>query len=430
MISIGGVNGAQGATGPQGDPGAQGTTGSPGARNVQIYYYYTTQSSSNPGAPSTSQVSYNFSTNTASSSNANWTTVFSAPNPTTTSNNNKYWAILVTFSESSYGGSQNTPVISGPFNWLNFDGLVTFTNLSQGRDASGAISTTLINGGAITANTLTVDKIQASNASTSTNGITFGIGQGSSVNGLSGAVCGKAASPSTASGATFSSDSSYGIIAGTASGDAAGGFYNCRTTSFNTFDTSAVICTDTSAFYGKRITSASGLNTDSPASDVTIATSSYAGAFQYWSGSSVSKSATLATASYSFYGVGDLTVIGSIFASGNVVGYSSSDINYKNNVKTLTGALSIVDRLRGVSFNWNSKFLNKLTLEQQDFIKVNGDIGVIAQEVETVVPEVVHKDHEGMLTVNYQKLVPVLIEAIKELKLRVQILEGKQNVKL
>jgi len=52
-------------------------------------------------------------------------------------------------------------------------------------------------------------------------------------------------------------------------------------------------------------------------------------------------------------------------------------------------------------------------------------VGVIAQEVEEVLPEVVHTDTEGMKSVDYGKMVGVLIEAIKELKQEIDELKGK-----
>ena len=54
----------------------------------------------------------------------------------------------------------------------------------------------------------------------------------------------------------------------------------------------------------------------------------------------------------------------------------------------------------------------------------NRKVGVIAQEVEEVLPEVVHTDTEGMKAVDYGKMVGVLIEAIKELKQEIDELKG------
>jgi hypothetical protein len=70
----------------------------------------------------------------------------------------------------------------------------------------------------------------------------------------------------------------------------------------------------------------------------------------------------------------------------------------------ITGALEKVKAIGGYSFDWN---------EKQDVYKGH-DIGVIAQEVEEVLPEIVTTRDNGYKAVKYEKLVPLLIEAIKE----------------
>ena len=95
---------------------------------------------------------------------------------------------------------------------------------------------------------------------------------------------------------------------------------------------------------------------------------------------------------------------------GDVVAYYSSDAQFKDNVETLEGALDKVKAIRGVRFDWNDK---------QD-VYTGHDIGVIAQEVQAVLPELVHhRDHSNSLAVDYVKLTAVLIEAVKELSAKV-----------
>ena len=102
--------------------------------------------------------------------------------------------------------------------------------------------------------------------------------------------------------------------------------------------------------------------------------------------------------------------------------YTISDERQKENVSTLTGALDKVKQLRGVSFTWKDS-TDRGTDTQ---------IGLIAQEVEQVYPELVGDgdlpnttDGEApMKSVNYAHLTSVLIEAIKELEARVKELEG------
>ena len=183
--------GPTGATGPTGTSGATGPTGSSGAvgdtgpRNAQVYFYYNTGQSSAPTAPTTAQVAYNFSTQTASISASGWSTTFNPSAVSTTSANNKYWAVLVVFQEITYGGSYSEN-ISTVFTWQNLNGLVTFTNLANSV-GSGGTTTTFIDGGAITADTLSVNKVQNNTSGTFNSFVTFGLGTGTGIGGyLSG----------------------------------------------------------------------------------------------------------------------------------------------------------------------------------------------------------------------------------------------------
>jgi len=99
---------------------------------------------------------------------------------------------------------------------------------------------------------------------------------------------------------------------------------------------------------------------------------------------------------------------GNFTASGSVTSYS--DARLKTNVQTITGALDKVSQLRGVSFD-------------KDGTK---QIGVIAQEIREVLPEVVLEgtDEDKTLSVSYGNIVGVLIEAIKELKAEIEVLKS------
>lgn len=103
-----------------------------------------------------------------------------------------------------------------------------------------------------------------------------------------------------------------------------------------------------------------------------------------------------------------LHVSGDIYATGNVTAYS--DRRLKDNIETLTGALAVVELLRGVSYT------RKDTGEKQ--------VGVIAQEIELVLPEVV-VCKDDVYGVAYGNITAVLIEAVKELSARVKELESK-----
>ena len=183
-VASAGPTGATGPTGSLGPTGSSGAVGDTGPRNAQVYFYYNTGQASAPTAPTTAQVAYNFSTQTASISASGWSTTFNPSAVSTTSANNKYWATLVVFQEITYGGAY-TETISTVFTWQNLNGLVTFTNLANSV-GSGGTTTTFIDGGAITANTLTVDKITSGTTSVLNGGV-FTLGNaGVVLNGFSG----------------------------------------------------------------------------------------------------------------------------------------------------------------------------------------------------------------------------------------------------
>jgi len=97
---------------------------------------------------------------------------------------------------------------------------------------------------------------------------------------------------------------------------------------------------------------------------------------------------------------------GSIYASGEIVAFS--DVRKKKNIETIKNALDTVVSLRGVSYE-------KIDSDEGDR-KINSRyIGVIAQEIEKFVPEVITEDEDGMKAVAYGNIVGLLIESIKDL---------------
>lgn len=144
-----------GPTGPTGTTGPTGGSGAQGTRSASGYIYYDTASASAPSTPTAS--GFNFTTGAFTTLTSGWSTTFTAPDPVTnpsTEAGSKFWAVRYAVSEATYGGTQ-TVTLSSPFNWQNFDGLVTFTNITTN---SG---TTFIDGGNIVATTITVDKLVA-----------------------------------------------------------------------------------------------------------------------------------------------------------------------------------------------------------------------------------------------------------------------------
>lgn len=102
---------------------------------------------------------------------------------------------------------------------------------------------------------------------------------------------------------------------------------------------------------------------------------------------------------------------------GDVVAYYSSDERLKNNIEPIKNSLDIVGELTGYEFDWDE--------EAQD-VYTGHDVGVIAQEVERVLPDLVEtRDYNGYKAVKYEKLIAVLINAINELAQEVKELKGK-----
>jgi len=115
---------------------------------------------------------------------------------------------------------------------------------------------------------------------------------------------------------------------------------------------------------------------------------------------------------------GGLGIAGAIFAGGEVTAYAS-DAALKTNVVAIDGALAKVEAIRGVTYEWNE-------IGQGLGLGTEPQVGVIAQEIEAVLPQlVVESAHEGYKTVKYDKLTALLIEAVKELSGKVASLEAQ-----
>jgi hypothetical protein len=104
---------------------------------------------------------------------------------------------------------------------------------------------------------------------------------------------------------------------------------------------------------------------------------------------------------------------GNLSVSADVIAFASSDKRLKDNLKPIENSLDKVSKLSGYEFDWNDK---------QETFKGH-DVGVVAQEVEEVLPEVVTTRDTGYKAVKYEKLIPLLIESIKELKAEIEELK-------
>jgi hypothetical protein len=98
---------------------------------------------------------------------------------------------------------------------------------------------------------------------------------------------------------------------------------------------------------------------------------------------------------------------GRIDATNDIVAYSSSDIRFKENITPIENALDKISKISGNTYDWKAE--NKIEHGYE-----GNDVGVIAQEIEEVLPQLVQTRDNGYKAVKYDKLVALLIEGIKE----------------
>jgi len=115
---------------------------------------------------------------------------------------------------------------------------------------------------------------------------------------------------------------------------------------------------------------------------------------------------------------GGIAVTGAITATGDVTAFFTSDKNLKQNIVNIDNSLDKVSKLNGVYYNWT-----KEALEKNTHLKDEKEVGVIAQDVEAVLPELVATREDGSKAVRYERLCAVLIESIKELKKEIEELK-------
>jgi len=120
---------------------------------------------------------------------------------------------------------------------------------------------------------------------------------------------------------------------------------------------------------------------------------------------------------------GGLGIDGNVYATGSIFGNTPSDRRLKENITPIENPLELISRITGTRFEWVDSYIESLGGEDGNFIKKQ-DIGVIAQDVELVLPEIVGTKIDGFKTVKYEKLVPVLVEAVKALMAEVDDLRN------
>ena len=132
------------------------------------------------------------------------------------------------------------------------------------------------------------------------------------------------------------------------------------------------------------------------------------------------KSVYLCGATYAISTTGNVIVGGDISATGNVTAYSTSDRSLKENIKPISNSLEKIVKISGNTFTWKDSYYEK----QNKTLVKREDVGIIAQEIQEVLPEAVHEREDGTLAVAYEKVIPLLIEAIKAQQIQIEELRN------
>jgi hypothetical protein len=113
---------------------------------------------------------------------------------------------------------------------------------------------------------------------------------------------------------------------------------------------------------------------------------------------------------------------GEIRATNEITAYYSSDIVLKENFKKIENPLDMINQISGYFFDWKDTFIKYRGGEDGYFVRKH-DVGVVAQEIEKILPMIVADRLDGYKAVKYEKLVPLLIEGIKALYKEIEILK-------
>jgi hypothetical protein len=114
---------------------------------------------------------------------------------------------------------------------------------------------------------------------------------------------------------------------------------------------------------------------------------------------------------------GTFAVTGGITATADVIAYASSDRRLKDNIVNIENPIEKVQKLNGVTWDWNDN--------ADELQKSTPTVGVIAQEVEEVLPQLVNTRDNGYKAVDYAKLTGLLIEAIKDQQKQIDELKSR-----
>ncbi len=113
---------------------------------------------------------------------------------------------------------------------------------------------------------------------------------------------------------------------------------------------------------------------------------------------------------------------GEIRATNNITAYYSSDIGLKENLNPIENSIEKIQAISGYNFDWKDEVIKERGGEDDYFVR-KSDVGVVAQEIEAILPEACATRPDGTKAVRYEQLVPLLIEGIKELKAEIEELK-------
>ena len=163
----------------------------------------------------------------------------------------------------------------------------------------------------------------------------------------------------------------------------------------------------------------SGIVSSSTQTIANLPTGTVSGSIQIL-GSSTIMSGSSNNYQFNSIGVGTAAsnVAGEIRATNDITAFYSSDIRLKENIQPIQNALEKVESISGNTYDWKEGY-------DEIHSHKGNDIGVIAQEIEEILPQIVTNRDNGYKAVQYEKIIPLLIEAIKELSVKVKGLENK-----
>jgi len=99
---------------------------------------------------------------------------------------------------------------------------------------------------------------------------------------------------------------------------------------------------------------------------------------------------------------------------------ATSDANLKNVIRNIQNATDKIKSISGVEFTWNNVAKNIGVSDSEEV-----QIGLLAHQIKQLYPSMVYTHEDGYMRVNYDKLIPILIESIKELSDRIDSIQGK-----